>query len=85
MVLAFARGDESERGFWRRCIEEQDQGDADFEEALKLMQRHGALADAMERARSYGLAALKNLDAFGESAIKAALAETLEQSLLRIS
>ena len=85
VVLAFARGDERERGFWRRCIEEQDQGDADLEEALALMQRHGALADAMERARSYGRAALENLDAFAESAIKAALAETLEQSLRRIS
>ena len=85
VVLAFARGDESERGFWRRCIEEQDQGDADLEEALALMQRHDALADAMERARSYGRAALENLDTFAESAIKAALAETLEQSLRRIS
>ncbi len=85
VVLAFARGDESERGFWRRCIEEQDQGDTDLEEALALMQRHDALADAMERARSYGRAALENLDTFAESAIKAALAETLEQSLRRIS
>ncbi len=85
VVLAFARGDERERGFWRRCIEEQDQGDADLEEALALMQRHGALADAMERARSYGRAALENLDTFAESAIKTALAETLEQSLRRIS
>ncbi len=85
VVLAFARGDESERRFWRRCIEEQDQGDADLEEALALMQRHDALADAMERARSYGRAALENLDTFAESAIKAALAETLEQSLRRIS
>ena len=85
VVLAFARGDERERDFWRRCIEEQDQGDADLEEALALMQRHGALADAMERARSYGRAALENLDTFAESAIKTALAETLEQSLRRIS
>ncbi len=85
VVLAFARGDESERGFWRRCIEEQDHGDADLEEALALMERHDALADAMERARSYGRAALENLDSFAESAIKAALAETLEQSLRRIS
>ena len=85
VVLAFARGDEGERGFWRRCIEEQDQNDADLEKALALMQRHGALADAMERARSYGRAALETLDTFAESAVKAALAETLEQSLRRIS
>ncbi|MDJ0945489.1 MAG: polyprenyl synthetase family protein [Kiloniellales bacterium] len=85
VVLAFARGDEAERGFWRRCIEELDQRDADLEEALALMQRHGALADAMERARSYGRAALENLDTFAESAVKSALAETLEQSLRRIS
>ena len=85
VVLAFARGNESERRFWRRCIEEQDLGDADLEEALALMQRHGALADAMERARDYGRAALENLDTFAESAIKTALSETLEQSLRRIS
>ena len=85
VVLAFARGDESERGFWRRCIEELDQGEADLAQALALMERHGALADAMERARSYGEAALDNLDTFPESAVKAALAETLAQSLRRIS
>ena len=85
VVLAFARGNESERGFWRRCIEELDQGEADLAQALALMERHGALADAMERARSYGQAALDNLDTFPESAVKAALAETLAQSLRRIS
>ena len=45
----------------------------------------GILADAMERARDYGRAALENLDTFAESAIKTALSETLEQSLRRIS
>ena len=84
VVLAFARADESERAFWRRCIEDLDQGEADLGQAQALMQRHGALAAAQERARSYGRAALDDLGVFPDSPIKAALTETLELSLRRL-
>ena len=85
VVLAFARGSDSERDFWRRCIEDLDQREGDLEQALGLMERHGALAGAMERAQSYGRAALEGLAVFPDGAIKQALVETLELSLRRIS
>ena len=36
ILLAFARGDEEERAFWRRTIEEQDQRAGDLEQAIHL-------------------------------------------------
>ena len=41
VVLAFAKGSDAERDFWRRCIEDLDQREGDLEQALGLMQRHG--------------------------------------------
>src|SRR4051794_20232282 len=37
VVLSFRRGSESERAFWRRCLEEGHAADTDLEEAITLM------------------------------------------------
>ncbi|MEK7821366.1 MAG: polyprenyl synthetase family protein, partial [Pseudomonadota bacterium] len=54
VILAFRRGDEGERAFWRRTLEDQDQKPGDLDRAVELLGRHGALADTVERARHYG-------------------------------
>src|SRR5262249_61121649 len=54
VVLAFRRGGESERAFWRRTLEEGEATDADLEHAISLMTRHRALEDTVKRARHYG-------------------------------
>lgn len=54
VVLAYGRGSEAERDFWRRVFERSEQADGDLETAVGLMTKYGALADAMARARSYG-------------------------------
>jgi octaprenyl-diphosphate synthase len=73
VLLAFARGDEAEREFWRRTIEDRDQSDADLTQAIALMEKHRAFADTVGRARDYGAKALAALDAFPDSAEKRAL------------
>ena len=78
VVLAFRRGDEDERAFWRRCIEDGVQQDGDLERALELMQRHHALADTVERARHYGAMARDALGIFPESEVKAALVDIID-------
>jgi octaprenyl-diphosphate synthase len=78
VLLAFARGDETERGFWRRTLEEREQADADLSHAIALMQKHRAFADTVTRARDYGAAALAALEAFAESPARQALAGIVE-------
>ena len=78
VLLAFDRGDETERAFWRRTVETREQSEADLAEAIGLMQKHRAFADTVARARDYGATALASLGAFPESAEKCALADIVE-------
>ena len=75
VLLAFTRGDEAERGFWRRTLEALEQREGDLAEAQALMRRHSALADSIERARQYGDRALQGLAIFPESRERRALIE----------
>ena len=78
VVLAFARGDEGERRFWRRCLEDLEQENADLDRALALMDRHGALADSLARARSYGRDAIDALAPFEDGPYRRAMIEVVE-------
>ena len=75
VLLAFHRGDAAERAFWRRTVEDREQDDADLPRAIALMQKHGAFADTVARARDYGVKSLAALSAFPDSAEKRALAD----------
>ncbi|MEK7246464.1 MAG: polyprenyl synthetase family protein [Pseudomonadota bacterium] len=77
-ILAFRRGDEGERAFWRRALEDQDQKPGDLERATEILNRHGALADTVERARHYGAIARDALGIFPEGAEKAALLDLID-------
>jgi octaprenyl-diphosphate synthase len=83
VLLAFARGDEAERVFWRRTIEDKEQAEDDLGQAIALMQKHRAFADTVARARDYGAKALAALDAFPDSAEKRALADIVEFCISR--
>jgi octaprenyl-diphosphate synthase len=75
ILLAFARGDETERAFWRRTLEEMDQRAGDLEYAFQLVERHGALAETLSRARAYAAAAIDSLSIFADGAERHALIE----------
>jgi octaprenyl-diphosphate synthase len=78
VILAFRRGDEEERRFWRRTLEQLDQNPGDLAHAQALMERHGALRDAIERARHYGAIARDALGIFPDSEAKRALSEVVD-------
>ena len=78
IVLAFRRGNDEERTFWRRTMEELDQQDGDLERAQQLMARHNALKDTVERARHYGAIARDALGLFPDSAVKRALLDVID-------
>jgi len=73
VILAFRRGDEEERDFWRRTLGKLDQNDDDLEHAITLMQKHQALDDTVDRARHYGAMARDSLGIFPTSETKDAL------------
>jgi octaprenyl-diphosphate synthase len=83
VVLAFRRGTEDERGFWRRCLEDLDQRDGDLEVALELMGSYRALDDTIERARHYGAKARDALELFPDSDLKTALNDAVEFTIER--
>jgi octaprenyl-diphosphate synthase len=77
VVLSFRRGSAEERNFWKRTLEDGDQTNDDLIYATKLMERHGALADTIDRARHYGAMACDALAIFPDSEWKSALLESV--------
>ena len=75
VVLAIAKATPEERGFWRRCLEEQDQQPGDLERAIQLCQRHGTLAETLAAARRYRDEAVAALQRFPASPVRQALEE----------
>jgi octaprenyl-diphosphate synthase len=84
VVLAFRRGSDDERAFWRRTLEELDQADGDLDQAMTLLDRHGALRDTLERAGHYGAIARDALGIFPDTEVKQAMLEAIDFSIDRI-
>ncbi len=76
ILIAFARGDGDERAFWRRTLEEGEQRPGDLERAIRLVERRGALAETLARARTYAAEAAEALAPFPDGALRRALVET---------
>jgi octaprenyl-diphosphate synthase len=83
VVLSYRRGSETERGFWRRALEQANTSDADLERAVHLMTKHRALEDTIQRARHYGAMATDALALFPASPMKQALEEAVEFCICR--
>ena len=83
IILAFRRGNDGERDFWRHALEELEQEGGDLERAVALLHQHGALADTTERARHYAKLARDALDIFAAGDEKAALIEAVDFSIER--
>jgi octaprenyl-diphosphate synthase len=77
-ILAFERGDEAERNFWRRTLEDVDQRDGDLERAITLTAKHGTVQDTLARARAYGEQARSALAPFRDGTEKRILADIVD-------
>lgn len=78
VILAFARADEAEKSFWRRCLEDMEQTESDLAHAIELMRRHGVLKDTVAYARAYAADAREALAVFPESPIKQEMLELID-------
>jgi octaprenyl-diphosphate synthase len=83
VVLSFLRGDETERAFWRRTMEDQSQNEGDLQTAIQLMEKHNSLRDSVERARYYGAVARDALGVFADGPIKSALLKLVDFAIAR--
>ena len=83
VILAYARGSDSERAFWRSAISGERVSDDDLAHAITLLRSAGALADTIERARHYARRAIDSLAMFAPSKAKAALVEAAEFAVAR--
>ena len=78
VILAYRRGSEDERVFWRRALEDLEQEDGHLEKAILLMEKHNCLSDTVERARHYGAIARDALGIFPDSEEKDILIDVVD-------
>ena len=83
VIIAFARGSEAERVFWRRTLERQEQTADDLEHAQMLLQKHGALVATIARAEHYGRTARQALAGFTPCAAKEAMLDLVTFCIAR--
>jgi octaprenyl-diphosphate synthase len=83
VILAYARGSEEDRIFWKAAMQGDRASDDDLAHATRLIQSTGALADTMERARLYARRAIDALAPFPASRAKAALTNAVEFTVAR--
>jgi octaprenyl-diphosphate synthase len=83
VILAYARGSEDERAFWRDAIAGDRNSDADLAQAIALIRQHDAVHATRERARHYAQRAIDAIAAFPAGAAKAAMIEAAEFAVAR--
>ena len=83
VLIAFARGSDAERAFWRRTLERQEQTAGDLEHAQALLQKHGAVAATVARAEHYGRTARQAIVGFPPSEAKEAMLDLVAFCIAR--
>jgi len=78
VILAINRGNEAERAFWKRTLDDCDQRDNDFAHAQDIIRRHNALRDATDRAKHYGAIARDSLGLFADCRMRQALIDLVD-------
>ena len=83
VILAYARGSDADRAFWKDAVEGRRVSDDDLAHAIHLIRSTGALDDTLARARHFGQRAIDALGPFARGSAKAALTEAVEFAIAR--
>ena len=83
VILAYARGTEADRGFWRSAMAGERVSDDDSRGRSRCCDRPKRMSDTIERARQYGRHAIDALANFPSSKAKSALVEAVEFAIAR--
>jgi octaprenyl-diphosphate synthase len=84
VLVAFLAGDDPEKAFWRRTIEDLDQTDADLDKAMRLIADHGAIKVTLDRAQRFVQEAQAALTVFPDTPIRRALAGVAAYTVQRL-
>jgi octaprenyl-diphosphate synthase len=85
VILAYRRGTQDERAFWRDAIEGGNSTDQNLEKALGLVTKYGTLNDTIGRAVHYGTIARDALAPLPDTAWKSALMEVIDFCIERVN
>ncbi|PIW55610.1 MAG: farnesyltranstransferase [Sphingomonadales bacterium CG12_big_fil_rev_8_21_14_0_65_65_10] len=75
VILAYARGDEAERAFWKDAIAGRRSSDEDLAEAVRLIAKHDCVEATRERARHFVQRAIDAIGCFRQNAARDAMEE----------
>ncbi|WP_413709059.1 polyprenyl synthetase family protein [Rhizobium sp. Rhizsp82] len=85
VILAYRRGTQEERAFWRDAIEGGNSSDANLEKALGLITKYGTLNDTIARAVHYGTIARDALAPLPDTPWKSAMMEVIDFCIERVN
>lgn len=83
VILAYARGDDEARAFWKLAIAGHRVSDEDFAHAVALVRDSRAVEDTLARARHYGQRAIDAINGFANGPAKDAMIESVEFAVAR--
>jgi octaprenyl-diphosphate synthase len=83
VILAYARGTEEERKFWRDAIAGFCTEDADLAHAVSLIARHDTVSATRDRARHFAQRAIDAIAGFPAGEARSAMAEAAEFAVSR--
>ncbi|MBW4330179.1 polyprenyl synthetase family protein [Stakelama sp. CBK3Z-3] len=83
VILAYARGDDDARKFWKDAVEGRRDTDADLAEAIGRVRDTRAVDDTLARARHYGQRAIDAISGFPSGAARDAMIEAVEFAVAR--
>lgn len=78
VILSYNAGSRDEKIFWRRTLTDLEQKEGDLQEALAIMQRHGAIEQTIAMAERYCDKARQCLSRFPASRAKSAMLELVD-------
>lgn len=85
VILAYRRGNDEERAFWKDAIENGNTDDAALERATGLIAKYSGIKDTIARAEHYSAIARDALAPLPDTPEKAALLEVVDFCLSRVN
>ncbi|MAL26087.1 MAG: farnesyltranstransferase [Croceicoccus sp.] len=83
VILAYARGSEDERAFWREAMSGKRTSDDDLAHAISLIAKHDAVNDTRERAKHFANRAIDAISGFPANPARAAMIEAVQFAVAR--
>lgn len=78
VIFAYAQGNDEERDFWKRTLEDQEMQEGDLARAMQLIDKYKAIDASIARAEEYCDKSRQALAVFPPSPEKEALLETID-------